>query len=84
MYNALAKNDEGPAHKLIWKGKIPQIKIFMWLLANNVVLTKDNLIKRKWSGSSKCSFCDFDKSVSSLFHLSNCKSNLDCYCKLFW
>jgi len=49
VYNAMASNDSGPYHKKIWKGKIPaKIKIFLWLMMNNAVLTKDNLLKRKW------------------------------------
>jgi hypothetical protein len=34
--------------KYLWKLKIPlKIKIFMWFLSNKVLLTKDNLAKRK-------------------------------------
>jgi len=33
--------------KFIWQAKIPlKIKIFMWLIYNNAILTKDNLVKR--------------------------------------
>jgi hypothetical protein len=35
--------------KYLWKLKIPlKIKIFMWFMSNKVLLTKDNLAKRKW------------------------------------
>lgn len=34
---------------------------------NNAILTKDNLIKRKWIGSSICYFCNEEESVSHLF-----------------
>ena len=35
----------------IWKAKIPyKIKIFTWLLEKNAILTKYNLIRRKWLG----------------------------------
>jgi len=48
VYNALTSSDGGLYHRMIWKGKVPaKIKIFMWLLTNNAILTKDNLIKRK-------------------------------------
>lgn len=48
VYNALSTNENGPYHKKIWQGKIPaKIKIFLWLVLNNAVLTKDNLVKRK-------------------------------------
>ena len=68
FYNAFTRNDAGPPHKIIWKGKAPQkVKIFMWLMTNNAVLTKDNLIKRKWTGSPLCHFCDQNESVEHLF-----------------
>jgi hypothetical protein len=68
LYHALTSSDAGPSHKVIWKGKaLPKIKIFIWLMINNVVLTKDNLIKRKWSGNPTCQFCDHDESVDHLF-----------------
>jgi hypothetical protein len=36
--------------KYLWKLKIPlKIKKFMWFLSNKVLLTKDNLAKRKWN-----------------------------------
>ena len=31
------------------------------------LLTKDNLIKRRWIGCKKCVFCDTDESVEHLF-----------------
>ena len=69
MYSALIKkNDAGPFHKRIWKGKAPRkIKFFMWLMTNDAVLTKDNLIRRKWTGSPTCHFCDQDESIDHLF-----------------
>ena len=43
--------------KYLWKMKVPlKIKIFMWFLRRKVVLTKDNLAKRKWEGSKKVLF----------------------------
>jgi hypothetical protein len=68
VYNALSTNDSGPYHKMIWKGKIPaKIKNFLWLVTNNAILTKDNLIKRKWTGSPICHFCDEEENISHLF-----------------
>jgi hypothetical protein len=47
------------SHKNIWKGKIPaKIKFFMWMVVNNAILTKDNMIIRNWKGSPLCYFCD--------------------------
>jgi hypothetical protein len=50
VYNMLTTNEAGPNHAKIWKGKVPnKIKIFLWLITNNAILTKDNLIRRKWN-----------------------------------
>jgi hypothetical protein len=68
VYNAMTFNDSGPSHSKIWKSKIPaKIKIFLWLLLNNAVLTKDNLIKRKWVGNPTCYICNQIESASHLF-----------------
>jgi hypothetical protein len=54
--------------KYIWKLKVPlEIKIFMWFLHRNVILTKDNLAKQNWNGWKKCAFCDSDESINHLF-----------------
>uniref|UniRef100_A0A452XC07 Reverse transcriptase zinc-binding domain-containing protein n=1 Tax=Aegilops tauschii subsp. strangulata TaxID=200361 RepID=A0A452XC07_AEGTS len=48
-----------PRSILIWKVKVPlRNKIFMWFVPKQVILTKDNLLKRRWVGSSRCCFCD--------------------------
>jgi len=39
----------------------------MWLLENNAVLTKDSLIRRKWSGSPTCYFCSSAENTDHLF-----------------
>ena len=44
-----------------------KIKIFMWFLYRKEILTKDNLIKRRWAGCKKCVFCDADETVDHLF-----------------
>jgi hypothetical protein len=68
VYNALTIEDCGPSYKKIWKGRIPaKVKIFMWLLENKAILTKDNMIRRKWVGEPKCSFCDQNESIDHLF-----------------
>jgi hypothetical protein len=54
--------------KYLWKLKIPlKIKIFMWFLSNKVLLTEDNLAKRKWNRCQKCCFCDSAETVNHLF-----------------
>jgi hypothetical protein len=58
----------GGEHNYLWKLKIPlKIKIFMWFLNKKVILTKDNLTKRNWSGCQKCCFCDSPESIEHLF-----------------
>jgi len=67
VYIGLTRN-VGLCHKRIWKGKIPvKIKIFVWTMTNEAILTKDNLLKRKWKGDPSCSFCENDENISHLF-----------------
>ena len=47
-----------------------KIKIYLWFLHRKIILTKDNLIKRRWQGSKHCAFCQHDEMVDHLF--SNC------------
>jgi zinc-binding in reverse transcriptase len=39
----------------------------MWLLRRKRLLTKDQFLKRRWIGDSKCVFCDQDENVDSFF-----------------
>jgi len=58
FYNILVTEVKGPHFKHIWRGKMPsKIKIRMWLLENRVILTKDNMMKRKFKGDPSCHFC---------------------------
>lgn len=44
MYGNLTLTNQGSYSRHIWKRKIPpKIKMFMWLLKNGVLLTKDDL-----------------------------------------
>jgi hypothetical protein len=55
---------------IIWKAKIPhKIKIFMWLAQKKAILSKDNMIKRKWTGEPTCYFCETNESTGHLFFL---------------
>jgi hypothetical protein len=40
---------------------------FAWYLHRGVILTKNNLIKWNWHGSSSCVFCTQDKTIKHLF-----------------
>ena len=59
MYKALIQSDMPvDSHKKLWKMKMPlKTKIFAWYARRGVILTKDNLVKRNWHGSTKCVFC---------------------------
>ena len=39
----------------------------MWLISHNVILTKDNLLKRKWQGDPKCRFCPENETITHMF-----------------
>jgi hypothetical protein len=68
MYRSLINNGNVFHYKEIWKHKLSlKIKIFMWYLFKGVVLTKDNLAKCNWQGSSKCGFCNLDETNQQLF-----------------
>jgi hypothetical protein len=54
--------------KYLWKMKVPlKIRIFMWFLYNKVILTKDNLAKRRWNGCTDCVFCGQRETIDHLF-----------------
>ena len=58
MYLDMMNDDARYLRKYLWKLKVPlKIKIFMWFLSNKVLLKKDNLVKRNWTGCTKCVFC---------------------------
>jgi zinc-binding in reverse transcriptase len=51
-----------------WESSIPfKIQIFLWLTQQNKILTKDNLLKRKWKGDPKCVFYDSLEIMDNLF-----------------
>jgi hypothetical protein len=67
VYEHLTEHDQGYNFKHIWKSKIPyKIKIFTWLLERNAILTKDNMIRRKWTGDPSCVFCNGIETVDHL------------------
>jgi hypothetical protein len=53
---------------VVWKIIAPpSIHIFLWLVSNNKILTRDNLSKRKSLDDMSCLFCSESESVSHLF-----------------
>jgi hypothetical protein len=58
VYNVLTCDDHGISYRRVWKAKIPEkIKIFMWLVEQKAILTKDSMIRRNWNGDPGCYFC---------------------------
>jgi hypothetical protein len=54
---------------VMWKihAPPPRIHIFMWLLANNKILTRDNLAKRRKVEDGTCLFCNETEKAVHLF-----------------
>ena len=68
MYRCLMQENSIPDKCTAWKLRVPlKIKVFLWYLKKGVILTKDNLIKRKWKGERKCCFCNADENIQHLF-----------------
>ena len=44
-----------------------KIKFFLWYLKRGVIVTKDNLLKIRWKGDSKCNLCGLDENIQHLF-----------------
>ena len=67
-YAWLERNLSGPSYKWVWKAPIPlKIKIFLWQLFQNAMLTRDNMRIRKWPGNPMCSFCTNIETANHLF-----------------
>ena len=67
-YKNLCSNEYGTHYNLIWKAKLPlKIKIWLWLIEHNAILTKDNLAKKNWTGNMQCTFCNNPESIDHLF-----------------
>jgi hypothetical protein len=49
--------------------KIPLKIKKMWYMCKEVVLTKDNLARRKWGGSKQYSFCLHNETIQHLLFL---------------
>jgi hypothetical protein len=68
IYLDLIDSSPIPKSIHILKIKVPlRIKIFMWFVHKEVILTKDNLAKHNWEGSQRCCFCDQDETIKHLF-----------------
>lgn len=68
LYNSFQTKKCEKIYKVLWKMKLPfKIKIFLWLVLWMRILTKDNPLKRGWSGDHHCMFCAGDESIDHLF-----------------
>lgn len=68
MYKWLENPLSGCHYRWVWKAKIPlKIKIFLWQLSQDAVLTRQVMKERKWPGDPKCSFGDNIESSRHLF-----------------
>jgi hypothetical protein len=57
LYNWISCEGVKVPYRFLWKIKIlHKIKIFLWLIIKNRILSEENLIKRNWSGSLIASF----------------------------
>ena len=71
MYRAITTTNIIPHNHIIWKLKLPlKIKIFMWYLIKGVTLTKDNLARLRWKGSSNCCCCNLIETIQHLFSIA--------------
>jgi hypothetical protein len=52
---------------VVWEIPVPsRLHVFLWLLCNNKVLTRDNLAKRRKVDNMNCLFCNEQETVSHL------------------
>lgn len=52
----------------IWNANIPlKIKVFLWLLKQDKILTKSNLLQKGWHGNPNCLFCGALETADHLF-----------------
>ena len=69
LYSMLNYSGILTAHSLIWWSLPipPKIKIFMWLLSSNKLLTKSRLARKGWLGDTHCHFCSAVETRNHLF-----------------
>ena len=70
MYTWLERDIAGSKFEWIWDAKLPlKIQIFLWQMAQNAILTRDNMKNRLWPGDPCCSFCDKLETAQHLLFL---------------
>ena len=89
FYNSLRNQSFCFPFRFIWGVRLPlKVKIFLWLVLKGKILTKDNLLRRGWSGDEACVFCGMDENINHLFlvcslskfiwNIVGCAFNLPC------
>jgi hypothetical protein len=67
VYTSLTRNEVGKSYSRVWKARLPEkIKIFMWLVEQKAILTKENMIKRNRVGDPRCYFCGLPETCDHL------------------
>jgi hypothetical protein len=80
IYQHLERNVACSHNKWIWKAQIPlKLKIFLWLLFKNAILTRDNLKKCKCLGSPLCLYVACGKVLLCFIVFIQRGENLTCF-----
>lgn len=68
LYKQMCNSEINYPSQRIWKAKIPpKVKVFMWLIDQNAILTKYSLSKRNWHGDLRCKLCTKHETINHLF-----------------
>jgi hypothetical protein len=69
LYDIVIFRGVMPVHiPAVWRVKVqPRVHVFLWLLANNRLLTRDNLVKRQHVSDHSCVFCSKTETIMHLF-----------------
>ena len=70
VYSHLSSSVINRPNEILWKANLPlkiNQKKKVWLAQQNYILTKDNLLRRKWHGSATCQVLSDNDTVSHLF-----------------
>lgn len=71
------RSGDGGIWSIIWNLKIPNaVKMFMWRVYHNLLLTKENLMKRSIFTGSFCTICGIDNESVKHF-LWSCLFTMD-------
>ncbi|KAJ4790726.1 RNA-directed DNA polymerase (reverse transcriptase)-related family protein [Rhynchospora pubera] len=62
-----------PYHSILWKLKVPpKVRIFLWLVLLDRILTQQNLMLRNWPSISECKCCSTDCLETSVHLFITC------------